>query len=476
MFTGLAGIETVVGVMIKRSALAVMAAGLAMAFFGQGTVLAKDKPATAARLRSVERELSKTEARKKALLADIEKLRADQKSLAGALVDVAARIQAHEAHMTAAEKRLVRLGLEERILKEKLTLRRASLADMLAALQKLEQHPPPALIVKPGDALGAIRSAMMLASIVPEIRAEANALSQELRRLARLRQEIGGEKKRLKESAVALDKERRRINRLLALKHELTRKTRAEITAERERAVKLAREARSLKELIARFEAIALAARKKAEARRQAAIRARAEMEARKAAEAARKKAENDGAGKVAETAPEKTIEKKKPDARQQLAMLSPSRIKPSKPFEKTKGLLAYPVQGVRVRDFGTLSESGITAKGITIETRKGGQVVSPNDGWVVFAGEFRSYGQLLIINAGGGYHVLLAGMARINVDVGQFVLAGEPVGTMGDHAARSAAIGISGKDTKPLLYVEFRKDSKSIDPSPWWAGHSQKG
>ena len=87
----------------------------------------------------------------------------------------------------------------------------------------------------------------------------------------------------------------------------------------------------------------------------------------------------------------------------------------------------------------------------------------------MVYAGPFRSYGQLLIINAGDGYHVLLAGMERIDVQLGQFVLAGEPVAAMaaqkaGEH--RRVDVGA----TQPVLYIEFRKDGTSIDPAPWWA------
>ncbi|OYY63425.1 MAG: hypothetical protein B7Y61_21855, partial [Rhizobiales bacterium 35-66-30] len=113
----------------------------------------------------------------------------------------------------------------------------------------------------------------------------------------------------------------------------------------------------------------------------------------------------------------------------------------------------------------------GSTEKGLTMATRAGAQVAAPSDGWVVYAGPFRSYGQLLIINAGGGYHILMAGMERITVDLGQFVLTGEPVAVMGNgpRAANSA----SGQ---PHLYVEFRKDGISIDPAPWWAAtDSQK-
>jgi len=90
----------------------------------------------------------------------------------------------------------------------------------------------------------------------------------------------------------------------------------------------------------------------------------------------------------------------------------------------------------------------------------------------VVYAGPFRSYGQLLIINAGGGYHILLAGMSRIDVSLGQFVLAGEPIAVMG----RAAAPGSSGEDSsRPVLYVEFRKDGRPVDPGPWWAAASGK-
>jgi len=95
--------------------------------------------------------------------------------------------------------------------------------------------------------------------------------------------------------------------------------------------------------------------------------------------------------------------------------------------------------------------------------------VVAPCDGWIAFSGPYRTFGQLLIINAGGGYYVVLAGMSRSNVNVGQFVLAGEPVASMGDGAAQTAAaIAVGAK--QPILYVEFRKDGASIDSSPWWA------
>jgi septal ring factor EnvC (AmiA/AmiB activator) len=84
-----------------------------------------------------------------------------------------------------------------------------------------------------------------------------------------------------------------------------------------------------------------------------------------------------------------------------------------------------------------------------------------------VFAGEFRTFGQLLIINAGDGYHILLAGLSQIDVQLGQFVLAGEPVGLM---SAAPKAQKTSQQGNAPVLYIEFRKDSRPVDPEPWWA------
>ncbi|MGI9388000.1 MAG: murein hydrolase activator EnvC family protein, partial [Methyloligellaceae bacterium] len=153
-------------------------------------------------------------------------------------------------------------------------------------------------------------------------------------------------------------------------------------------------------------------------------------------------------------------------------ALVSPARIKPARPFEKSKGLLPIPVRGRRIKEFGTPNEYGGKSKGLLIESRSAAQITSPSDGWVVYAGVFRSYGQLLIINAGGGYHILLAGMKNIDVSEGQFVLAGEPVATMGPRAAKAKD---SQQGPLPVLYVEFRKDGHPINPGPWWSDGPEK-
>src|SRR5690606_5716977 len=155
-------------------------------------------------------------------------------------------------------------------------------------------------------------------------------------------------------------------------------------------------------------------------------------------------------------------------------ALHDPGRLAPAVDFASLRGHVPIPVNGVKLREFGAPDGLGGAERGVSIATRAGAQVTAPADGWVVYAGPFRSYGHLLILNAGGGYHILLAGMERISVDLGQFVLAGEPVAVMGD-SSQIAAILATGS-SQPVLYVEFRKDGNPVDPGPWWAaGEGEK-
>jgi septal ring factor EnvC (AmiA/AmiB activator) len=120
-------------------------------------------------------------------------------------------------------------------------------------------------------------------------------------------------------------------------------------------------------------------------------------------------------------------------------------------------------------RRFGANDGNGSVMQGDMVATQSGAIVTAPVDGEILYAGPFRSYGQLLILDAGGGYHVVLAGMNRLTVASGQSVLAGEPIGAMGEARVASTSATQDAKAT-PELYVEFRKDGKPVDPTPWWA------
>jgi septal ring factor EnvC (AmiA/AmiB activator) len=124
---------------------------------------------------------------------------------------------------------------------------------------------------------------------------------------------------------------------------------------------------------------------------------------------------------------------------------------------------MLLPVAGKLKRRYGENDEFGAASKGILIRASPGGQVVAPFDGRIEFAGPFRGYGQILIIEHGDGYHSLLAGLERIDGVVGQWLVAGEPVGIMptGDREA--------------ALYLELRRHGQPINPSPWLATRDDK-
>ena len=105
------------------------------------------------------------------------------------------------------------------------------------------------------------------------------------------------------------------------------------------------------------------------------------------------------------------------------------------------QGMLSLPVNGARIRGFGAPDGVGGNRKGAIDRGPSRRQITAPCDGWVLYAGVFRNYDQLLIPNAGGGFHVLLAGMEWISVDLGQFVVTGEPVAVMGGGAQSAAAV-----------------------------------
>ncbi|EFO32958.1 peptidase M23B [Roseibium sp. TrichSKD4] len=356
----------------------------------------------------------------------------DRETLNGKIIGTADNIKRIEGKLTDTERRLGTLGANEDAIRQSLRARRGVLAEVLAGLQKLGRRPPPALVVRPDDALSAVRTAILLNAVMPELKLETEALAADLAELNRLKSEIAEEKNRLRGDAMRLAEEQSRLELLLSAKRRERERTAQNLEAEKRRAQELAEKADSLKGLISDLE-------------REIASAQRAAEEARQAAEA-----------QAAQ----------KPDKANPFA--NAGRLAPAVAFVDVQGKLPRPVSGALLRDYGEEDDFGNLTEGQSISSRVGSTVTSPADGWVVYAGPFRSFGQLLILNMGDGYHVLLAGMDRIDAELGQFVLAGEPVGVMGTTKWASAStIGLGS--TQPVLYVEFRKDGRAIDPAPWW-------
>ena len=378
----------------------------------------------------VSREISLSEERKASLAAEIAEVKKDAASITAALIQSAKTERKVSQDIEDITDRVEALKTQEDGIRQSLAGRREVLAEVLGALQRMGLNPPPAILVTPEDALASVRSAIMLGAVVPGLRNETEALVADLAELSRIAASIEGERSRLTGAFGEQLAEKKRLELLVAEKRRLQTEHETALGAEQKRSEELAGKARSLKELIAALEKEA------------------AKAEKARLAEAERQKRTHELAA---------------------LPVPEANQLAAAAPFQTLKGQLALPVTGKFGRRFGDKDGNGGVMQGDTVATQSDSIVTAPSDGSVLYAGPFRSYGQLLILNAGDGYHVVLAGMSRISVVSGQSVLAGEPIGAMGEARLASASAETLG-NAVPELYVEFRKDGKPVDPSPWWA------
>lgn len=399
--------------------------------------LAPDPDKSRAEYEQVSKEITLSSERLAKLAADIATIKKDHASITAALIQSAMTEQKLGQDIEDIGAKLEGLKGEEQKIRASLAARRDVLAEVLGALQRMGLNPPPAILVKPEDALSSVRSAILLGAVVPELRQQTEILLADLKEQSRVTASIEAERARLTAAVGEQTAEKKRLSMLLEAKQKLEADTQTALAAEKQRSQALAAKAGSLKELIATLEA----------------------DKARKAADAAK-------------AAEQKSADADKVPARPELASLpvpEANRLTAAAPFSALQGQIALPVIGKIKRRYGADDGNGAVMLGDMVATQSGAIVTAPADGNVLYAGPFRSYGQLLILNAGDGYHVVLAGMSRISVASGQSVLAGEPVGAMGEARVASTSASKNGNAT-PELYVEFRKDGKPVDPTPWWA------
>jgi murein hydrolase activator len=366
----------------------------------------KDEP-PATQLREVERAIEAGRNRTEELDREAARIKDELGQLQRTLVESARRAQGQEETVTELESRLDSYRVEERSLLAGLNARRAAIDKTLGALQRIGRVPPTAMLASPDNVTDAVRTSVLLSAIVPELSAQAQSFRSELLALRQIRGEIIRRRARLDNAVDRLKREQIALDRLIDRKSSLRSRTLAESEEERRQIAALSASARDLTNLIDR-------------------------------------------------------IEQRPRDAPTRLALRPPDT---TKPFSAARGTLALPARGPVVIRFGERSALGLRSQGISVATRGGAQIVAPYDGRIVFAGPFRRYGQLLIIAHGEGYHTLLAGFASIDGVVGQWLLAGEPVGKMGQQESQR----------KPELYIELRQNGEPMNPLPWLAATETK-
>ncbi len=388
---------------------------------------------TAGELDELLRATSLSEQRIKELDTEIASLKQDETSVTAALIQSGKTARKLTEDVSRIEDRLAGQREEEDGIRVSLHARRAVLAEVLGALQRMGLNPPPAILVKPEDALSSVRSAILLGAVVPEMRGETEKLVADLDALKRVTTSIANERASLLATLQAQTEERHRLDGLIVQKQKLRAQSEEDRAAEAKKIAQLAGKAKSLKDLIASLE-------KDLATEQNTLERQRRDEEKRLALE--QKKVESAGT---------------------QTAMLAPGFS-----LGTLKKSLLMPTSGKIIRRFGAEDGFGGKSAGITLAAGPQSIVVTPVDATVLYAGPFRSYHQLLILDAGDGYHVVMGGMDKSMVSTGQFVLSGEPVGIMATKAPTSSAV--SDLTANPELYIEFRKDGKPVDSDPWWS------
>ena len=342
----------------------------------------------------------------KVLESERNKVRQDVSALKKILAKAARQAQTIETDLTSLELETASLAARAEELSAQIQDDRAQSMELIAALQRLEATPPPTLALTPRNAKRAADAGLLIATLSEQLKARAEALTLNLQALDVTQAQLNLKKNDLSERRTQLKSELNQVNAGLATKSKLEAKLADEKEEAAAEAERLAAESKTLVELIAKLER---------------------------------------GVGKV--------VPRKKPGLKPAKKLVLP---KGTKRFVEAKGGMLQPVSGRLIKRFGR------GEKGITYAGRSAGQVIAPYAGRVEFSGPFKNYDNVIILNVGDGYFVLLTGLNELFVDAGDTVQSGEPVGKLP-----------SQRDAK--LYIELRKNGSPVDPKPWLAASDVK-
>lgn len=387
---------------------------MASLLLGGAAALAQSTAAERQRLEAIERQGRAAEAQRAVLERKAAEAAAQADEAAAAMVRLAARIQANERAAMALEQRLARLDAERRQQRARLAARQGEVVRLLAALETLSRRPAALVLVQPESAIETGRVRAMLDMVLPVLRNRTAALRAEMARANEIRAGLAAAQQRHRDIEAALARDNLRLAGLEQERRRAGARYGALAAAEADRAAALALSARDLRDLLAKLD-------------QQSNLRARLAA---------------------------------LPGPRLRPAAIQAAAVTPPPPPERPRLRIAYrmPAEGALVTGFGAAEETGLLSKGITLRPRRQAQVVAPAAGRVAFAGPFRTYGRIVIIEHGDGLLTLLAGLGAVSARLGETVKAGQPVGQM------AAA--------DPRLYVELRVGGEPVDPLPFIAGN----
>lgn len=372
-------------------------------------------------------DLAKVEAARDVALKRLRALERASKTAAREVSDIdidlliaASDSSRREEAANAAEERLMILSSDVDVVRQRLTGDEKALEDLLAALMSFGSRRPPALAASPEDTGAAVRAAILMGDAAPALAARAGTLKSQIDELNSLTEQTRRERETLANEEAALNARREEIEALAAEKRLSSSSLAMETQSLRAETDRLGREAETLRDLL-------------------------------------------EGLAKAAPATPGL-----KPG--QKPAAKPPAVSSTSKPRDLPAGVAApprpavavaagsplAPAVGSRLRRFGE-AVNGERHEGLTLATRSGAQVIAPKDARVQYAGVFRTYGLMVILDVGDGVLVIVSGLDALYPEAGQWVLAGEPVGRMADQ-----------KSPSPELYLEVRRNGQPVDPEKW--------
>lgn len=351
------------------------------------------------------------------------------------MIQSAKMIQNSEENLSKMEAELEQLKINLATAEKQFSTEDDNLIKTLSALQNLALKPTESLFVQPLSPVEIIRSAMLLRETVPYLEENASRLRKELEKIDAQKRRIEKQVSNIIKQKKTLVAEHEQMKTLVQKKSKLRNAVEVKSEQAKKKVQKLAGQAQDLRDLLNRLEKQRLEKQRKQEEER----RRLAALEEQK-----RKESSENQKREQVQTA---DLIKFKPEVINEIG----------DNFVKARGKLSRPARGSIVTAYGQETAKGVSSKGISIKTRPQAQVIAPFDGSVIFAGPFRGYGNLIIIEHGKGYTSLLAGLQTIDCELGQLLLAGEPVGQMPDES-----------DAK--LYMELRKENHPINPVSWFA------
>ena len=419
---------------MKKRILLIWVTALVLIAFSTGAA-----PVSKQDLEYVQKQVRQENTKQKQLQQESEKVGRELSQISKTMVTKARQIQNIEDKTSGLEKELLQLQEDLKVAEADFSVEDKNLIQTLYALQNLALKPTESLFVQPLSPVEIIRSAILLRETVPYLSEEATKIRRKLEDITNKKKNIEQQMAKIASSKLSLEKEHAKMRDLMAKKSAMQKKLQTQSQETKQKIKQLAEQAKDVKELLDKLERERLAREKAERLRREKEARERAELEAYRK---------------------QQGISEPEPEPQESSAPAQPSKSfmkETGKSFAKARGRLPMPARGPIVVAYGEETSKGVTSKGVSIKTRSQAQVISPYDGSVIFAGPFRGYGKLIIIEHGDGYMSLLAGMDNIDCEVGQMLLAGEPVGQM-------------PKSNDTHLYIELRKDNKPLDPMAWIA------